>query len=78
MRQMERLFRSADHAHLFIVIRDTDQRHSEVWYLPSDGREMRHVRTFEHTRDAAAKAAQLADTIDELTSQPAWDKAVMS
>jgi hypothetical protein len=78
MRTVDRIFRSHDHCAMFFVIRDTDQRHSEVWFLPSDGREIRHVRTFEHARDAAAKAAQLADTIDTLTSTIAWDQAVMS
>lgn len=78
MRTIERIFRSHNHAEMFVVIRDTEKRQSEVWFFPADGREMRHVRTFEHGRDAAAKAAQLADTIDELTTQIAWDQAVMS
>jgi hypothetical protein len=78
MRTLERIFRTYDHRAMFTVIRDTDARQSEVWFFPADGREMRHVRTFEHGRDAAAKAAQLADTIDELITQPAWDKAVAS
>lgn len=79
MRRIDNVYRSADHRTMFVVIRDTDARESEVWvHSPEDGRGIRHVRTFEHARDAAQKAATLADTVNTLTSQTAWDKAVMS
>jgi len=78
MRTIERIFRSNDNTAMFLVIRDTSTRQSEVWFLPADGREMRHVRTYTHARDAAQKAASLADILPTLMSQPAWDKAVAS
>ena len=78
MRTIERIFRSADNTAMFFVIRDTSTRQSEVWFLPADGREVRHIRTYTHARDAAQKAASLADKLSSLTSQPAWDTAVMS
>lgn len=76
MRIIERTFRSRDHRNMFIVIRDTDKRESEVWFFPADGRDVQHVRTFEHARDAAQKATTLADTIEKLDTVAAWDKAV--
>ena len=78
MRKIERIFRSSNQQAMFVVIHDSRVRVHEVWYFPADGRETRHVRTFVHARDAAAKAAQLADTIDTLTTQHAWDQAVQS
>lgn len=78
MRSIERVFRSADNSAMFFVIRDTDVRESEVWFLPADGREVRHVRTYLHARDAAQKASALADNLPKLGTQVAWDAAVMS
>ena len=76
MRSIERIFRTDDHRSMFFVIRDMEARQSEVWYYPADGRDPRHVRAYQHGRDAAAKASELADIEDTLTTREAWDQAV--
>jgi hypothetical protein len=78
MRLISKIYRSGDNSAMFCVIRDTDVRQSEIWFYPADGREMRHVRTYEHARDASQKAATLADILPTLGNDAAWDAAVRS